>query len=195
MCVRCCFFFFLEALLWIMSQRSGRLYSFRCSLAYSSPTHQLSHPPRSNMRRVNAWLSQIITSAFHASVQSDLCADVEVRRMYFPSVAPIGQRPLLQLQPAVLKGGIIAHRPVAPFLGTGWNHLELAERLARLKHRILGHVTDLRLRPVSTNEGGREKKKKIEGRSAGRPCHFFFPVVTSSPCPKQINSFPQNRTN
>lgn len=94
--------------------------------------------------------------------------------MYFPSVAPIGQRPLLQLQPAVLKGGIIARRPVAPFLGTGWNHLEPAERLARLKHRILGHVTKWRLRPVSTNEGGRKEKEKKNRRSVSRLALSFF---------------------
>lgn len=85
------------------------------ALPFPPPHHH--HHRSSNMRRVNAWLSQIITSAFHGSVQSDLCADVEVRRMYFPSVAPIGQRPRLQLQPVVLKGGIITRRAVAPFSG------------------------------------------------------------------------------
>lgn len=96
-------------------------------------------------------------------------------RMYSSSVAPIGHRPFPQLRPVALKGGIIARRPESPILGTGWNHLEPAEPLVLLKHRILGHVTEWRLRPVSTNEGGRKKKKKkIEGRSAIRPCHFFF---------------------
>lgn len=81
-----------------------------------------------------------------------------LRRMYFPSVVPIGRRPLLQLRPVALKGGIIARHPATPFLGTGRNHLEPAEPLALLKRRILGHVTEWRLRPVSTNEGGRQKK-------------------------------------
>lgn len=118
------------------------------------------------------------------------------RRMYFPSVAPIGRRPLLQLRPVALKGGIIARHPATPFLGTGWNHLEPAEPLALLKRRILGHVTEWRLRPVSTNEGGRQKKKKNR-RSVSHSAlsFFFFPLVTSSPCPKQINSFPGSRTN
>lgn len=62
------------------------------------------------------------------------------------------------------------------FLASGWNHLEPAARLARLKHRILGHVTQWRLRPVSTNEGGRgkKKKKKRNRRSVSRPALSFF---------------------
>lgn len=115
-----------------------------------------------------------------------------LRRVYFPSVAPIGRRPLLQLRPVALKGGIIARHPATPFLGAGWNHLEPAKSLALLKRRILGHVTEWRLRPVSTNEGGHQKKK-IEGRSAIRPCHFFSPCGHLIPVSQTDQFFPSQQ--
>lgn len=53
-----------------------------------------------NMRRVNAWLSLIITSACRASVPSDLCAYVEVHCMYLrigPELHPSGVPPCDEL--------------------------------------------------------------------------------------------------
>lgn len=60
-----------------------------------------------NMRRVNAWLSLIITSAFHASVPSDLCAYVEVHCMYLrigPELHPSGVPPCDELSCSAVGG-------------------------------------------------------------------------------------------
>lgn len=113
MCVRCCFFFFLEALLWIINLLQPTpwprlLLPMLVSIQSCPPTPappSINHPTphHSTMRRVNAWLSQIITSAFHAGVQSDLCADAEV--LPAPHVLPERGADWTAASPAVAASG------------------------------------------------------------------------------------------
>lgn len=194
MCVHCCFFGGCG--LWARCNRlSGRLFSSRCWLAYSCHTHYLSNPPSLQHEESECLiipdnhfcLSRQRSVRFLRGCGSALHVLPERGADWMatsPAVAPSSSERGDNCSPSScsFSGHWMespgARRALGPGSGADfWVMLPSGAGALSALMRATG------------------KKKKIEGRSVGRPCHFFFLVVTSSRRPKQINSLRQSRTN
>lgn len=80
--------------LWLVfwrGDRGGNSVDYDPPVAVTHPRPSLSYTAFSfNRTMLNAWLSRIITSAFHASTLSDLCTLVEMPCMYFQTAVRTG---------------------------------------------------------------------------------------------------------
>lgn len=131
--------------------------------------------PPATVDTVNGWLSQIITSAFHAGVQSDLCGSACTSQ----SSTQIG----LFLWPALLLRSQRLWKGDNYSLSQGWLRLGLARitwsslcNSLSLSEVFLGHINNSRLpwrSHVGTNESSHQKSKVGQLSSSFCTGHLF----------------------